>query len=105
MQEILDKLVIEPITPGGFCGEWLGSGEKLDSVSPIDGKTIASVMQVTVDEYDRIAARAHEAFLKWRTTPAPARGETVRHLGNALRDVKSELGALVSWEMGKIRAE
>ena len=105
MQQILDKLGIEPVTPGGFCGEWLGSGEKLDSVSPIDGKTIASVMQVTVDEYDRIAARAQEAFLKWRTMPAPARGETVRRLGNALRDVKSELGALVTWEMGKIRAE
>ena len=105
MQQILDKLGIEPVTPGGFCGEWLGSGEKLDSVSPIDGKTIASVTQVTVDEYDRIAARAHEAFLKWRTMPAPARGETVRCLGNALRDVKSELGALVTWEMGKIRAE
>ncbi|MCH8147132.1 MAG: aldehyde dehydrogenase family protein [Planctomycetes bacterium] len=105
MQEILDKLGIGSVVPGGFCGEWLGGGEKLDSVSPIDGKTIASVTQVTVDDYDRIAARAQEAFLKWRTMPAPARGETVRCLGNALRDVKSELGALVTWEMGKIRAE
>ncbi len=105
MQEILDKLGIGSVVPGGFCGEWLGGGEKLDSVSPIDGKTIASVTQVTVDDYDRIAARAHEAFLKWRTMPAPARGETVRRLGNALRDAKSELGALVTWEMGKIRAE
>ena len=105
MQEILDKLGIGSVVPGGFCGEWLGGGEKLDSVSPIDGKTIASVTQVTVDDYDRIAARAHEAFLKWRTMPAPTRGETVRRLGNALRDAKSELGALVTWEMGKIRAE
>jgi len=105
MQDILRKLGIEAVSAGGFCGEWLGGGEKLDSVSPIDGKTIASVRQVTADEYERIAGRAHEAFLKWRVVPAPARGEVVRQLGNALREVKKELGALVTWEMGKIRAE
>lgn len=105
MQDLLKKLGIEGTNPGGFCGEWLGSGDKLDSVSPIDGKVIASVKQVTVDEYHRIVTRAHEAFLKWRTIPAPQRGETVRQLGNALREVKKELGALVTWEMGKIRAE
>jgi aldehyde dehydrogenase (NAD+) len=105
MQEVLKKLDIEPVSPGGFCGEWMGSAEKLDSISPIDGKPIAAVTQVTPEEYDRIAARAHEAFLKWRTVPAPVRGEMIRRLGMALREVKAELGALVTWEMGKIRAE
>ncbi|MGB2985742.1 MAG: aldehyde dehydrogenase family protein, partial [Phycisphaerae bacterium] len=76
MQDILRKLGIESVNPGGFCGEWIGNGEKLDSVSPIDGKTIASVTQVTEQDYDRIAARAHEAFLSWRSLPAPIRGET-----------------------------
>ncbi len=105
MNDILRKLGIESDNLGGYCGEWLGSGDKLDSVSPIDGKTIASVTQVTEAEYDRIAAKAHAAFLEWRVVPAPARGELVRQLGNALRDVKAELGALVTQEMGKIRAE
>ena len=105
MQEILTKLGIEAVNPGGFAGEWMGSGEKLDSVSPINGKIIASVTQATPEEYDAISARAHEAFLEWRSVPAPVRGETVRQLGLALREMKSELGALVSWEMGKIRAE
>jgi len=105
MQDILGRLGIEAVSPGGFCGEWLGSGEKLGSFSPIDGKLIASVTQVTEDEYERIAARAHEAFLKWRTVPAPIRGETMRQLGVALREHKADLGALVTWEMGKIRAE
>ena len=50
-------------------------------------------------------ARAQEAFLKWRTTPGPVRGETVRRLGNALRDLKHELGQLVTLETGKIIAE
>jgi len=105
MQAILRKLGIEPVSKGGFCGQWLGSGERLDSISPIDGKVIASVAQVTPDEYDRIAARAQEAFLKWRSVPAPIRGETIRRLGNALREVKTDLGALVTLEMGKIHAE
>ncbi len=105
MQDVLDRLGIEDINPGGFCGEWFATGDKLDSASPINGERIASVTQITPAEYDRIVVRAQAAFKKWRTTPAPARGETVRQLGNALRAHKAELGALVTLEMGKIRAE
>ena len=105
MQDILKKFDIDSINPGGYCGEWIGSGDKLDSVSPIDGKTIASVTQLTTEEYDQVADRAQKAFLKWRSVPAPVRGETIRQLGNLLREYKTELGALVTWEMGKIRAE
>ena len=105
MKNLLGKLGIEAITPGGFCGEWIGSGEALESVSPIDGKPIAVVTQITLEEYDRIATRAQEAFLKWRSVPAPVRGETIRLLGNELREHKEDLGALVTWEMGKIRPE
>ncbi len=105
MKEILNRLGIEQVNVGGFCGEWIASGDKLDSRSPVNGQTMASVTQVTPEEYDRIVSRAHEAFLTWRKVPAPIRGETVRQLGNALREHKADLGALVSWEMGKIRAE
>ncbi len=105
MDSVLRKLGIESVNPGGFCGEWAGGGEKLDSVSPIDGKVIASVRQVTPAEYDAVSARAHGAFLKWRAVPAPVRGETVRQLGNALREAKKDLGRLVTLETGKILAE
>ena len=37
--------------------------------------------------------------------PAPKRGEIVRQIGDALRKHKKDLGALVSVETGKIRAE
>lgn len=105
MKTILQKLGIENTNPGGFCGEWLGSAEPLESISPIDGKPIATVLQVTPEEYEGIVKRAHAAFLSWRNLPAPQRGETVRQLGLALRNHKKDLGALVTWEMGKIRAE
>jgi aldehyde dehydrogenase (NAD+) len=105
MIDVLRRLGIDAANPGGFCGEWIGSGEKLTSYSPIDGKAIASVTQINEAEYDRISGRAQAAFLKWRDVPAPVRGETVRQLGNALREVKTDLGRLVTLEMGKIVAE
>jgi aldehyde dehydrogenase (NAD+) len=105
MREILKQLDIEEENPGGFGGDWLGSGGSLEVRSPIDGSLLARVSQVTADEYDQVASRAHEAFLAWRGLPAPKRGEVVRQLGNALRDLKAPLGALVTMEMGKIRAE
>ena len=37
--------------------------------------------------------------------PAPKRGDLIRRLANRLRDVKTELGELVTLEMGKIAAE
>jgi aldehyde dehydrogenase (NAD+) len=105
MKEILDQLGIPERSPGGFCGDWLGSGEPLAVESPIDGGRIGVVTQVTTDEYEKVAARAHQAFLSWRKVPAPKRGELVRQLGNALREAKLPLGALVTLECGKIRAE
>jgi aldehyde dehydrogenase (NAD+) len=105
MQDVLRKLGLESVNPGGFCGEWIGGGEKIDSVSPIDGKPLAAVKQATPEEYDRIVDRAQAAFLKWRQVPAPVRGETVRQLGDALRGYKADLGALVTLENGKIRPE
>ncbi len=105
MQDVLKRLGIEEVNAGGFCGEWLGSGDVLDVHTPIDGSKIASVRQVTEAEYDRIVERARQAFLEWRMVPAPRRGELVRVLGNLLRERKKDLGLLVTTEMGKILAE
>jgi len=105
MKDILRRLGIEAVNPGGFGGEWLGGGPSVPSLSPIDGLPIASVRQITEADYDKIVDHAQKAFLKWRTVPAPMRGETIRRLGNALREVKADLGALVTLEMGKLRAE
>jgi len=102
---ILRSLGIEDDNPGGFSGDWVGSGPLLEIHTPIDGSRLAGVREVTEDEYDAIVDQAHAAFLHWRTIPAPRRGEVVRQIGNRLREKKEELGALVTLEMGKIRAE
>jgi len=103
--QIFAELGLDDDNLGGFDGEWLASGTPLEIETPVDGSRIGSVRQVTREEYDRIVARAHEAFLEWRTVPAPKRGEVVRQLGNRLREKKDALGALVTLEMGKILAE
>ncbi|MFH1417155.1 MAG: aldehyde dehydrogenase family protein [Planctomycetota bacterium] len=105
MQDILKKLGIKSTNPGVFNGKWMGSDKPLEVVSPINGKVIASVKQATPEEYEQTMVAAQKAFEGWRTVPAPRRGELVRRLGNALREYKAELGALVTIEMGKIRAE
>jgi aldehyde dehydrogenase (NAD+) len=103
--DILRSLGIEDTNPGGFSGAWSGSGPELRIHSPIDGTLLGTVREVTEDEYDAIVDRAHAAFLEWRKVPAPVRGQVVRSLGEALRAKKEALGALVTLEMGKIRAE
>ena len=102
---VLRKLGIERENPGAFCGEWLGSGKLLKSVSPIDGQVLASVRTATPEQYERTIKRAQEAFQKWQIVPAPKRGEIVRQLGNALREAKTDLGRLVTLEAGKIVSE
>jgi aldehyde dehydrogenase (NAD+) len=102
---VLKALGLEDNNAGGFCGEWMGSGADSEIITPIDGSHIATVQQVDENEYETIVARSHAAFLEWRKVPGPKRGELVRLLGNALREHKSALGALVTLEMGKIIAE
>jgi len=105
--EILEHLEIEPVNSGACDGEWIAnpSGDELASINPADGSVIARVRMAGRDDYERVAEGAAQAFLQWRTMPAPQRGEIVRELGNELRRSKADLGALVSLEMGKILAE
>jgi aldehyde dehydrogenase (NAD+) len=105
MQAILSQLGLAAVNAGVFDGEWSGSGPVTDSVSPVDGSLLARVREADATDAEMAIGRAHEAFLAWRETPAPVRGETIRRFGNSLRVVKPELAELITWEMGKILAE
>ena len=105
MRSVFEKLGLAAENPGVFCGEWRGSGGSIDKISPIDGRKLAGVRTASDEDYEVAITRAQEAFEKWRRTPGPVRGETVRRLGNALRELKHDLGQLVTLETGKIIAE
>ena len=101
--DILAQFGIDPVNSGASTGEyWLNtSGEKIESISPVDGKVIATVNSGTESDYEAVVLKAQEAFLLWRKWTAPARGEVVRQLATKLREYKEPLGKLVSYEMGK----
>jgi aldehyde dehydrogenase (NAD+) len=103
IQQSLKNLGIQESNLGSSTGTtWLDSGAaSLASFSPADGKQIASVQLATEETYEAVVAQALVAFETWRNVPAPKRGDIVREIGNALREVKADLGKLVSYEMGK----
>jgi len=73
--------------------------------SPIDGAVLAQVAAATPADLAGAVAAAETAFLRWRTVPAPRRGELVRRLGGRLRAHRDDLAALVTREAGKITSE
>ena len=73
--------------------------------SPIDGSRIGAVVAATVDDIDAVVEKSNAAFLKWRSVPAPRRGELVRLFGNALREQKYDLARLVTIDCGKPLSE
>ena len=109
MKALLQKLQIQEVNPGACSGpgQWIQdpAGKELVSYNPTTGQPLAKVIQATPQTYEQVAAKAQESFLKWRETPAPKRGQLVRDLGNAVRELKEPLGDLISLEMGKIRVE
>jgi len=112
IQDVLNKLGIKEHNPCYSTGlKWASTGssstkrETKKIYSPADGKLIASVDMATGEDYDTVIKTAPEGFKTWRTLPAPARGEIVRQIGEALRKHKDNLGKLVSYEMGKIYQE
>ena len=109
MNDVLANLGLQPVNPGTWSsnGGWLTdpAAKRIDSINPATGKVIASVLATTSAQYEQVMAAAHETALAWRAVPAPKRGEAVRLVGDELRRHKSDLGSLVSLEMGKIKAE
>ena len=87
----------------GIAGR--AAGGPLAVISPIDGMRIADVQMHSADQSRQAIARAHDAFLVWRTVPGPRRGELIRLFGEELRQDKEALGRLVSIETGKILSE
>lgn len=101
---VLKNLGILEVNPAFSTGSNWGASanaKTIDSLSPVDGKKIAGVQLATAADYEAVVRKAQEAFIFWRSLPAPKRGDIVRQLGDELRLHKKDLGALVSYEMGK----
>ncbi|HLN53756.1 MAG TPA: aldehyde dehydrogenase family protein [Lentimicrobium sp.] len=105
--DFLSRLGISQVNSGVSNGitPIESSGKIISSHSPVDGEPIASVKVATPLEYEEIIQKATSAFNQWKMVPAPKRGEIVRQIGLRLREFKSDLGSLISYEMGKTYQE
>jgi aldehyde dehydrogenase (NAD+) len=100
MQDMSQQIasIFEQLELGSFSGE-------LEVRSPIDGALLGSAPMDTAATLETKIANAQQAFLAWRTVPAPRRGELIRLFGEELRENKEALGALVTLECGKLLQE
>ena len=102
IDDLLKKYDLNGIIDGCSTGSnWFGSGEKIESLSPVDGKLIGTIKSGSQNDFDQVINNSKKAFKDFKQIPAPKRGELVRQFGNKLRDEKKLLGTLVSYEMGK----
>ena len=102
IEEALKDLGLKNDNNGTSTGvDGFGNGKKISSYSPVDGSLIGNVYSTTESDYEKVILKSQDAFLEWRKKPAPIRGEVVRQFGEKLRQKKSSLGKLVSYEMGK----
>lgn len=105
--DFLETLGITGVQEGAYNGTWLKttSGESIAVHTPIDGSQIGEVRLASKADYEQVVSTTADAFKHWRTVPGPKRGEVIRQLGDEFRKYKTELGALIALEMGKIQAE
>ncbi|MGW1621256.1 L-piperidine-6-carboxylate dehydrogenase [Streptomyces sp. NPDC002172] len=86
-------------------GAQAAEGDDLAARTPVTGEHLFGLRAATALDVEEALSAARAAFLTWRTTPAPRRGDLVRRLGELLREHKSDLADLVTVEAGKIRSE
>lgn len=104
IKKILKELGVSPkLESVGTGTQWISAlgSQHRNIISPVDGKQLATVIYAGATEYEAVMKRAVSAAEQWAKVPAPQRGDVVRQIGNALREQKKNLGALVSYEMGK----
>jgi aldehyde dehydrogenase (NAD+) len=85
--------------------EALAGGDAAPPASPIDESLLPRMRESSVQDVQRAIGAAREAFLAWRSVPAPVRGELIRLFGQKLRMHKSALGRLITLEVGKPLSE
>jgi alpha-ketoglutaric semialdehyde dehydrogenase len=87
-----------------IAGAWCdpASGELFENRNPADVRDLVGRFPLSnAADVDRAVASAMRGFELWRRTPAPARGDVLRRVGDLLVKRKEELADLMTREMGK----
>jgi alpha-ketoglutaric semialdehyde dehydrogenase len=87
-----------------IAGAWCApaSGEHFENRNPADTRDLIGRFPLSsAADVDRAVASAARGFERWRRTPAPARGDVLRRVGDLLVQRKEESADLMTREMGK----
>jgi NAD-dependent aldehyde dehydrogenases len=87
-----------------IAGAWVApdSGEYFENRNPADRTDlIGTFPRSGRTDVDRAVASAKRGFAQWRATPAPARGDILRVVGDLLSKRKDEIADAMTREMGK----
>src|SRR4051812_22833211 len=85
-------------------GRWVApmTGAHFDNRKPADTSHLIGRFPLsTIADIDLAVASAKRGFELWRRTPAPARGDVLRRVGELLTRRKEEVADLMTREMGK----
>ncbi|MDB5807133.1 MAG: aldehyde dehydrogenase family protein [Betaproteobacteria bacterium] len=87
-------------------GEWTGAGAASRNINPSNlGDLVGEYVQADAAQVDSAIAAARAAFPAWSTGSIQARSDALDKIANEIIARKEELGALLSREEGKTRAE
>lgn len=89
-------------------GAWVPpvSGNYIENTNPADTRdVIGRFPKSDAADVKLAVASAQRGFQQWRRTPAPARGDVLRRVGDLLAARKEEIADLMTREMGKPLAE
>jgi aldehyde dehydrogenase (NAD+) len=87
-----------------IAGAWVepDSGEYFENRNPADRNDLIGMFpRSTASDVNRAVESAKRGFAQWKTTPAPARGDILRLVGDLLTKRKEEIADAMTREMGK----
>ena len=87
-----------------IAGKWVApsTGEHFENRNPADWNDVIGAFPLSdAKDVDRAVVSAKKGFELWRMTPAPARGDVLRQVGDIMAKRKEEIADLMTREMGK----
>lgn len=91
-----------------IAGQWVepSTGDYYENPNPADTRDLVGKFPKSGKaDVERAVASAKKGFAQWKRTPAPARGDVLRKVGDLLVKRKEEIANLMTREMGKPLAE
>ena len=87
-----------------IAGAWVepDSGEYFENRNPADRNDLIGMFPLSrSSDVQRAVESAKRGFAQWKRTPAPARGDVLRVVGDLLSKRKEEIADIMTREMGK----